>query len=90
VVDALFAGVAAATAGSVLPADLTGAVVERVGAGFCCAKGSEFTNRLRSFCALRATSQPDSSNNPTPRVCLNRLFLITASSAFPGDVRLHE
>jgi len=44
-------------------------------AGFGEANGSEFTKRFRSLCALRATSQPDSrSKNPTPRVCLNRLF----------------
>jgi len=85
VVPALFAGVAATTAGSVV-AGLAAALAVRgaVAAGFGEANGSEFTSRFKSLCALRATWQPDNnSNNPTPRVCLNRLFFsFTAFSPF--------
>ena len=76
-----FDGVGAdATAGSAGGAGLgaTDAVVAVRGAavaGFDATNGSELTSRFRSLCALRATSQLDSrSKNPTPRVCLNRLF----------------
>lgn len=92
-----FAGAgAAATAGSAgvagLGAVAAAAVRGAAAAGFDETNGSELTSRFKSLCALRATSQPDSrSKNPTPRVCLNRLFFsLTTFAPFQERCRTDE